>query len=247
MNRKNTILIAVMVNAGLLVLLLITALTTQEEILSSPSIQMAESAPALPKVEPIEMSKPLFVESADQTLRQPAAPAPEAKPIAVKPAEKPAPVEAPVVHNLPPVAAVQETPPAPEPTAAPVVAAAPAAPAPDFFVIVVKKGDSLDKIAKAHHTTVDAIIKINQLPSSFLRVGQQLKIPAEKTLSSAPKPKAQPMKEEGSPEYYIVKVGDNPWTIAMKHHMKVEELLRLNGLNEEKARKLKAGDRLRTR
>ncbi|HSX13751.1 MAG TPA: LysM domain-containing protein [Chlamydiales bacterium] len=49
------------------------------------------------------------------------------------------------------------------------------------------------------------------------------------------------------PEYYIVKVGDNPWGIAMKHHMKLEELLKLNQLNEEKARKLKPGDRLRTR
>ena len=54
------------------------------------------------------------------------------------------------------------------------------------------------------------------------------------------------MAEQG-PEYYTMKVGDNPWAIAMKHHMKVEELLRLNGLNEERARKLKPGDRLRTR
>ncbi|HEY4254932.1 MAG TPA: LysM domain-containing protein, partial [Chlamydiales bacterium] len=46
-------------------------------------------------------------------------------------------------------------------------------------------------------------------------------------------------------DYYIVKVGDNPWTIAMKHHLKVEELLKLNGLNEQRARKLKPGDRLR--
>jgi LysM repeat protein len=113
---------------------------------------------------------------------------------------------------------------------------------------IVKKGDSLDKIAKAHHTTVDEIIKLNQLPSSFLRVGQQLKVPAERTLAAAPKPKPPaPAKEEGAAEYYTVKVGDNPWTIAMKHHMKVEDLLRLNALNEEKARKLKPGDRLRTR
>jgi len=67
-------------------------------------------------------------------------------------------------------------------------------------------------------------------------------------LATAPKPKPVPL-EKGTPlpDYYTVKVGDNPWTIAMKHHMKVEELLRINSLNEEKARKLKPGDRLRIR
>jgi LysM repeat protein len=115
--------------------------------------------------------------------------------------------------------------------------------------VTVKKGDSLDKIARAHGTTVDEIIKTNRLPSSFLREGQVLKLPAQK-IAAAPKPKPaaveKPLSSSG-PEYYTVKVGDNPWTIAMKHHMKVEELLKLNNLNEERARKLKPGDRLRIR
>lgn len=248
MNRKNTILIAVMVNAGLLVVLFITALTTHEEILSTPSVQMAEAAPPRAEIS-IEAPKPLFAEPA--ALRQT-----EEKPVAKAP-EPPA-AEAPVLHLLPPkapeapVATVQ--PPAPAAPAPQPVAVAPAPPAPpqaapqaEFFVIIVKKGDSLDKLAKEHRTSVDAIIKINHLPSNFLRVGQQLKIPAGKTLPTVSKTKSVQVKEEGSPEYYTVKVGDNPWTIAMKHHIKVEELLRINGLNEEKARKLKPGDRLRTR
>ncbi|NGX46548.1 MAG: hypothetical protein K940chlam2_01740, partial [Chlamydiae bacterium] len=41
--------------------------------------------------------------------------------------------------------------------------------------------------------------------------------------------------------------GDNPWTIAVKNRIKVDQLLKLNGLNEEKARCLKPGDRLRIR
>jgi LysM repeat protein len=57
-------------------------------------------------------------------------------------------------------------------------------------------------------------------------------------------PVEKPAQSTG-PDYYTVKVGDNPWMIAMKHHLKLEELLKLNGLNEEKARKLKPGDRLR--
>ncbi len=116
--------------------------------------------------------------------------------------------------------------------------------------MVVKKGDTLEKIAKIRNTTVDEIIKLNHLPSSFLRVGQTLKLPAERTekaaMKSAPKAAEKLAQREG-PDYYTVKVGDNPWSIAMKHHLKVEELLKLNGLNEEKARKLKPGDRLRIR
>ncbi|MCC6128147.1 MAG: LysM peptidoglycan-binding domain-containing protein [Chlamydiae bacterium] len=72
-------------------------------------------------------------------------------------------------------------------------------------------------------------------------------MPAQRKASISAKPQSAGAKEEDSVTYYTVKVGDNPWTIAMKHNMKVEELLRLNGLNEEKARKLKPGDRLRTK
>lgn len=240
MNRKNTILIAILINAGLLCVLLIAALATQEE-------------EALPSGYLGETEKPLFGDAADLALRQPAPLPlqPKEIPLAlpeivqspeVQLAPQPAIVQPQLVHQIP-----QMT---PEPIAAPPIAAPIAvAPAPSFQEVTVKKGDSLEKIAKAHKTTVDDIIKFNQLPSSFLRVGQVLKIPAEKTLASAPKPKPAPApeKKESGQEYYIVKVGDNPWTIAMKHHMKVEELLKLNGLNEERARKLKPGDRLRTR
>lgn len=242
MNRKNTILIAILINAGLLCVLLIAALATQEEE-ALPSSYLGES------------EKPLFGDAADLALRQPAPlplqpkEIPLALPEIVQSPEVQLPPQTPfkaaepqMVHQIPQMA--------PEPIAAPPAPVhTPVAAASPFQEVTVKKGDSLEKIAKAHKTTVDDIIKFNQLPSSFLRVGQILKIPAEKSLASAPKPKPAPApeKKEGGQEYYIVKVGDNPWTIAMKHHMKVEELLKLNGLNEERARKLKPGDRLRTR
>lgn len=236
MNRKHTILIAVMVNTGLLVILFITALATPEEVFLPSSPQMVEVSPFPPKLLEPETPKPLFTEALDQTLRLPLQP--EIKP-ETKPAAAP---ETPVLHPLPSRA--------PEPAPAPVPlseAPRPAAPSPDYIEIAVKKGDSLDKLAKEHHTSVSELIKINRLPSSFLRVGQQLKVPTQKQSSSAPKTPAPIAKNEEALEFYTVKVGDNPWTIAMKHNMKVEELLRLNGLNEEKARKLKPGDRLRTK
>ncbi len=149
-----------------------------------------------------------------------------------------------VVHQLPPIASQElPLPEAPLVSAPEPVIAAPVNPT--SREVTVKKGDSLDKIARAHKTTVDELIKLNRLPSSFLKVGQVLKLPAEKTVAVAQKPRAA--EAESSPEYYVVRIGDNPWKVAMKHHIKVEELLRLNNLTPEKARKLKAGDRLRVK
>lgn len=223
MNRKQTILIAVVVNAGLLMILLITALTTPEEILQAPSSQIAE--PLSPQELHLDIPKPLFTEALDQTLRQ-----------SIEPEKKlPIAIEAPILHPLPD-RSEEPLPPLPlveTPKAAP--------PRADHLEIVVKKGDSLEKLAKQHQTSVSELIKVNRLPSSFLRVGQQLKIPTKKNTP----PPAAPSPATTGDEYYTIKVGDNPWSIALKHHMKVEELLRLNALNEEKARKLKPGDRLR--
>jgi len=43
----------------------------------------------------------------------------------------------------------------------------------------VKKGDTLTKIAKKHHTTITKLVKINNLKSSsMLRVGKTIKVPA---------------------------------------------------------------------
>ena len=114
---------------------------------------------------------------------------------------------------------------------------------PDIKEIIVKQGDSLDKIAKNHHTTVSAIMKLNRLIDSRLHIGQILYVPKTEEVFSEAKPVAQSNKSEG--KYYVVKHGDNPWTIAIKNGIKVEELLKLNNLDESKAKKLKPGDKLR--
>jgi peptidoglycan endopeptidase LytF len=45
--------------------------------------------------------------------------------------------------------------------------------------------------------------------------------------------------------YYVVKSGDSPWKIAKQFNVKPEDILQLNHLDEEKARNLKIGDRIR--
>lgn len=233
MNRKNTILLAVLINACLLVVLFVTALTSPDDLSMPPTHEMS----AVPNKH--ELGAPMFGDEFDLAMRQPLTPSnPESLVLPqVLPEVKT--VQAAAVHVLPP--------------SAPVVAAAVPTPVAPFSAkvnstpeVVVKKGDTLEKIAKAQKTTVDEIIKTNHLPSSFLRVGQVLKIPAARASVQVAKGKA-PEKAESAPDYYTVKVGDNPWTIAMKNHIKVDELLKMNALNDEKARKLKAGDRLRIR
>lgn len=48
-------------------------------------------------------------------------------------------------------------------------------------------------------------------------------------------------------EWYVMKSGDNPWKVAKTNKIKFDDLLKLNGLNEERARNLKPGDRIRIR
>jgi LysM repeat protein len=243
MDRKKIIMTAVLINAGVLTLLFIAAMTMREEGGGHETPRMAAKDP-----------KPIFNETAEMAAcKEPAASAP----IAALPTP-------PVAFTLPPVEEQNAIQPIPvEIPAQPVVAAQPTqtpsliAQTPlaasqtssnassSLLEIEVQKGDSLEKLAKLHRTSVDEIIKLNQLPSSFLRAGQRLKIPAEKRIE-APKTKVIPAPSVSEQaEYYTMKVGDNPWSIAMKHHMKVDELLKLNGLNEKTARKLKPGDRLR--
>jgi peptidoglycan DL-endopeptidase LytF len=252
MDRKKTILIAVLINAGLLVLLFVVALHHDEA--TPKSVEMAQAS--APETQPLFNDIPLLTESPlAQPMSETAQPDSLVQ-IAAQPLGATALPSAPlasetsaeIVHQLPPLAS-QDIP-APLASIAPAASPAASLTAALPLEIKVKRGDSLEKIAKVHRTSVDEIIRLNHLPSSFLRIGQVLKLPSERTMHNTVKPKtliADRGLNEGHPEYYTVRVGDNPWTIAMKHHMKVDELLKVNNLNEEKARRLKPGDRLRIR
>ena len=129
--------------------------------------------------------------------------------------------------------------------------------------VTVKRGDVLEKIARANKTTVEAIQRANHLEGERLAIGQVLKIPVKSnsssgavaiaTTESTPPPsiKQQPeIRNEpqlNEPVYYTVKSGDNPWKIAKLYGVKYDEILRLNHLDEEKARNLKIGDRIRVK
>lgn len=65
------------------------------------------------------------------------------------------------------------------------------APAPTTSTYTVKKGDTLSAIAKAHKTTVAALVKLNGLKDpDELAIGQKLKLPGATTPAPAPAPAA---------------------------------------------------------
>ena len=81
---------------------------------------------------------------------------------------------------------------------------------------IVKSGDTLYSIAKKYNTTVDEIKKSNNLKSNNLSIGMELKI----------------KEEPSSTNYidYVVKSGDNLYSIAKKYNTTVDEIKKLNGL-----------------
>lgn len=118
--------------------------------------------------------------------------------------------------------------------------------------ITVKRGDMLEKIARANGTTVEQIRILNNLKNDRLTVGQTLLVPADserKIIAQAVKPEMTTQKKNSvdEVEYYVIKSGDNPWKIAKQYNVKFDDLLKLNHLDEEKARNLKIGDRIRVK
>lgn len=80
----------------------------------------------------------------------------------------------------------------------------------------VKKGDSLYKIANLYNTSVSAIIRLNNLTTNNLSIGQVLKVPLSNNQSS---------------QTYTVKPGDSLYSIARKFNTTVDVLKRKNNLN----------------
>ena len=237
MSRRDMIIIAVLANIGVLALLFMLAFRTDEEkVAESTEIAytMVQEKPYDAQLETLpeaEIIKPETNDEGDDTIDENATTPQQHDEEAIHFAEA----------ELTP-----ETPaPKPEvpPSELPVDSDAPK----KIVQITVKKGDALEKIARANGTTVDAIMKANLMKSDKLKIGQVLQVPvyiksaaAKPSTTAANKPIAQ-----GDTQYYTIKAGDNPWKIAKQFHLKLDELLKLNNLDEASARNLKIGDKVR--
>ena len=103
---------------------------------------------------------------------------------------------------------------------------------PTYVNYTVKKGDSLYSIAKKYNTTVDAIVKDNNLKNTNLSLGQNLKIRStsdnmviEECFGEAYTP---PTTE--STINYTVKKGDSLYNIAKAYNTSVSDILKASNL-----------------
>ena len=167
MSRRDTIIISVLINAALLVVLFITAAVTRDNSTIDASDKVAtsklleettieakelfssdyESKSNVAKKEPEKVEQKEFIALKD-----------ESEKITKKEAEKN------IVYKLPNIEknVVEKKLPVKQL---------------DFFEITVKKGDTLERLALVNKAKVSEIVEINNLPNSFLRIGQKLLIP----------------------------------------------------------------------
>jgi len=101
---------------------------------------------------------------------------------------------------------------------------------PNYINYTVKKGDTLYSIAKKYNVTPDTIIKDNSLQSNTLSIGQNLKIrTTTQIVEECFGEEYIPPKEETTITY-IVKKGDNLYSIAKKYNTTVDSIKNKNNL-----------------
>lgn len=255
MTRRDIIIIATLVNLGLLAILFMMAVSSDDDKVSNEPVEIAQVITEVP-YQPTEVQldnnfveMPAVVrtttgDEVDNALKEFAS---SQKGIAV--------IEEPVIDDedssLP-----TEQPRVEQPRAS---SKQPQETSSKYVEVTVKRGDTLEKIARANGTTISAIKEASQLKNDRLTIGQILRVPvSEKKSSPSPTPKtapalttkakeAQVVAQNDAPQYYSIRAGDNPWKIAKQFHLKVDDLLSLNHLDEEKARNLKVGDKIRVR
>lgn len=231
MTRKDIIIISVLINAGLLAILFVTAIRTDDEPAAARSespAALARNKGSVPVYEEVEMTPHTLITSSndevDLVLK-------DYIPY-VPPTDE---------HTLDLYQAAQNTK-NKEQDGEEVG---------EYVEITVKKGDVLEKIARANGVTINEIKKINHLASDKLKVGQVLKVPVAIPVVKRQEPFPAKVEKEqiasSEPTYYTVKSGDNPWKIAKQFHVRFEDILKLNNLDEEKARNLKIGDKIRVK
>lgn len=230
MSRKDTIIVAVLINAGLLVVLFVSSLKQETPI---ASVKKEAVMPARPAAQPAK-KEVAIAKSAPDKVDQ----------VLAQYVKEPQVVKQPVVEEKVVVAKVEPQERKDSSLDIPVLPGKKQEVklAEEMEKVIVKRGDVLEKIAKNHGVTVGEIMEKNQLTDSKLQIGQVLLLP-KKTVH----PNPVQLELSVAEKFYVVKDGDNLWKIAMENNVKVEELLKLNKLNEKKAKMLRPGDKLKIR
>jgi membrane-bound lytic murein transglycosylase D len=103
---------------------------------------------------------------------------------------------------------------------------------------VVRKGDTLDKIARDHNVSIRQIQQWNNMRSSRIVPGQELIIHADAQNVQLPAKEAaggsKGKVEKERVVHYVVKSGDTLWDIAKAHNIEVADLKTWNNLKRNK-------------
>jgi LysM repeat protein len=102
-------------------------------------------------------------------------------------------------------------------------------------VHIVKKGDSLWKLARDYKTTIQELKSLNGLTSDIIYVGQKLKVSEKKStpLKNPPANQVSPSPGNSTVFVYTVKSGDSLWKIANQYGTTVANLKSLNSLKSD--------------
>ncbi len=106
----------------------------------------------------------------------------------------------------------------------------------------VRPGQSLSQLARRYHTSIRAIMVVNNIRSpNYIRVGQKLKIPLRGSGRVYAKTSETAGCDSLKPLRYRVKRGDSLWLLARRHDTNIQEIM---GLNHLKSSRLHIGQRL---
>lgn len=99
----------------------------------------------------------------------------------------------------------------------------------------VKNGDNLWEISKKFNVSIEDIKRLNNLNNDKLKIGMKLEIPNNPAKKINNKNNKNQVKNKGmTTKYHTVKKGENLFRIAMKYNISVDEIKRLNNMNDDK-------------
>lgn len=112
----------------------------------------------------------------------------------------------------------------------------------------VGKKESLESIARSHHTTVEQIQEVNHLDNPVVAQGETLLIPMsyrsikghEEPVVASSEP--APSKPQVSKQVYTIKKGDTLWSVSQRFSVDKDDILNWNKLTKKSA--LKPGQKL---
>ncbi len=119
----------------------------------------------------------------------------------------------------------------------------------DFRRHVVRRGDTLSRIASSHGVPIEAILSMNEIPRvKALKPGTELMVPdrgrltppARAVASMGSAPRAEPGRTSVT---HVVKRGDTLYGISRRYAVRVEEIRRWNSI--QRSKNLRPGSRIK--